>query len=354
MAITNLTNTKWCLKGDGELILNNDFSYDINFTSKNTNFTQFIFSQSSYGLFYNNTQVYEKGYYEDWLDWDYRFITIAGGNDTQNSTLIQWLEANAVLVPNDLTNTKWNLGNNITFEIASYDFKGTYAINFKTGGNVNYTSLSLVYEINTNKVKYDSTSVWEDDETPWMSDSSNSQITITGGTDVANSNLIKWLCLNGTYVNLITYDLTQLQLSAGAHTVQVRARAQNYRDSNFSNSVSYVVAQPSGGTVVFSFEDSQTGSKDYIKIYDGQDDTGTLLFESEGQVATPSPTLTCTTGYLFVGIHGAVASIKNITLSENITLVVDSLPPEDFDGDDWIVLKVDGNGTVSAVLDWSD
>lgn len=36
-----------------------------------------------------------------------------------------------------------------------------------------------------------------------------------------------------------TFDLSTLQLSAGTHTVQVRARAQNYRDSNFSNSVSY-------------------------------------------------------------------------------------------------------------------
>lgn len=41
-----------------------------------------------------------------------------------------------------------------------------------------------------------------------------------------------------------TFDLSTLGLSAGTHTIKVKARATGYRDSNFSNSVSYVVRLP--------------------------------------------------------------------------------------------------------------
>ena len=105
-------------------------------------------------------------------------------------------------------------------------------------------------------------------------------------------------------------------------------------------------------SVTFNFTDSQAGSKDSIKIYDGRNDNGTLLFESSGQVSTPSASVTCRTGYLFVGISGDNASLKNIVTSENISIETDSYLPEEFD--DWTLFKVEGNGTITATLDWSD
>lgn len=49
-----------------------------------------------------------------------------------------------------------------------------------------------------------------------------------------------------------TFDLSTLQLSAGTHTIQVKARATGYRDSNFSNSVSYVVAADYQVSITYS------------------------------------------------------------------------------------------------------
>lgn len=82
-------------------------------------------------------------------------------------------------------------------------------------------------------------------------------ITITGGTDVTNPDLIAWLEQNATLQQIIqttTFDLSTLQLSTGTHVVQVKARASGYRDSDFSNVVNYnipysVVGNITNGTL---------------------------------------------------------------------------------------------------------
>ena len=67
-------------------------------------------------------------------------------------------------------------------------------------------------------------------------------IEITGGTDATNAELIAWLTENATQIIIIpvTFDLSILQLSLGAHTIQVKARADGYLTSEFSNSATYI------------------------------------------------------------------------------------------------------------------
>ena len=64
------------------------------------------------------------------------------------------------------------------------------------------------------------------------------------GDNITNPDLIIWLSKNAELqVPLVkTFDLSTLSLSSGTYIVQVKARATGYSDSNFSNSVSYVVS----------------------------------------------------------------------------------------------------------------
>jgi len=55
-------------------------------------------------------------------------------------------------------------------------------------------------------------------------------IYIEGGSDATNSTLESWFNANAT--RLITYDLSQLGLNAGLHTISTTAKATNYVDSS--------------------------------------------------------------------------------------------------------------------------
>lgn len=59
-----------------------------------------------------------------------------------------------------------------------------------------------------------------------------------------------------------TFDLSTLQLSAGTHTIQVKARATGFKDSNFSNSVSYIVA--SGFNLIAGQNGFNTGYNEFL------------------------------------------------------------------------------------------
>ena len=91
---------------------------------------------------------------------------------------------------------------------------------------------------------------------------SNNNWLITSTTTTVN--LSNWFSENGTYtitvtaladgysesglsnavtykLQLVTLDLTTLNLSQGTHTIKVKAKGEGYRDSAFSNEVSYTV-----------------------------------------------------------------------------------------------------------------
>lgn len=58
-----------------------------------------------------------------------------------------------------------------------------------------------------------------------------------------------------------TFDLSTLNLPEGTYTVKVKAKADGYRDSEFSNEVSYTKAAPVY-TATFSSDFSLTGEGD--------------------------------------------------------------------------------------------
>ena len=148
-----------------------------------------------------------------------------------------------------------------------------------------------------------------------------------------------------------TFDLSTLQLAEGTHTIQVKARATGFKDSNFSNSVTYEIVSSATITITIAQELS-TNRKDYIKIYDGENSTGTLLFESTGQVSTPNPgTLTITTGKMYFDIQPSIGMLwTKYTTTGNITPSSD----DSFDNPYQKVFTVSGECSMSLTIDWDD
>lgn len=91
MAISDLTGTTWILNDNLSYFLNGPFAID--FTSNNNSYSYLYFAQSAQRLSYDSLLVY----YNSWqVDNTYKTITITGGNEATDASLIAWLEANAV------------------------------------------------------------------------------------------------------------------------------------------------------------------------------------------------------------------------------------------------------------------
>lgn len=76
-------------------------------------------------------------------------------------------------------------------------------------------------------------------------------LTITGGTDATNADLISWLESSANQIKpdpTVTFDLTTLDLTEGTHTITVIGKADGYKASAASASVSYTV-EPSTVTI---------------------------------------------------------------------------------------------------------
>ena len=103
-------------------------------------------------------------------------------------------------------------------------------------------------------------------------------------------------------------------------------KINNQRVSKFNSEFIFPPKEPvaSGYQVTFTFNESSKEYKTHLNIYDGQDTTGTLLFsDTNVGIATPTTTVTCTSGYLCVdfdngGANGS-ASITSGTITETST-----------------------------------
>ena len=196
------------------------------------------------------SQAYASGY--GWSDSDYRTIYITGGSDTSNPSLVAWLLNNAEQqVPlTDLTGTTWTLnsslvegglpeGDNI-FNI-NYTFDGltvnsqtptitTFDVTLEhygpTGteyfyidlqgkcsviqGAYEYNVLPSEYVSNTSNFSWDDKDGYRGDVVYIYTNYSmapyygwtfnNRTMSITGGTDATNTDLIAWLQANATQV----------------------------------------------------------------------------------------------------------------------------------------------------------
>ena len=98
MAVTDLTGTTWVF--NDIITINDNYSWDINFISNNTNFAFIKHSTSFSGILnyldgeQNSTGVYAGN---RWRNEAYKTITITGGTGATSTTLISWLQANATL-----------------------------------------------------------------------------------------------------------------------------------------------------------------------------------------------------------------------------------------------------------------
>lgn len=95
--ITDLTGTTWQFKNSPDLTrFTTETTYNVSFISySNTDYTSIRFS-SSYIRYDRVSGGYNAAYTSNnWSDSTYKLITITGGTDVTNSTLIEWLSANA-------------------------------------------------------------------------------------------------------------------------------------------------------------------------------------------------------------------------------------------------------------------
>lgn len=106
MSVQDLTNTTWILNntfyvddigGEGSYI-----TYNLSFTSNDTSFTSISFMYDLCSIKYGAIEVAQEDtisemYSSSFINSNYMTLSITGGIDATNSTLISWLEANATL-----------------------------------------------------------------------------------------------------------------------------------------------------------------------------------------------------------------------------------------------------------------
>ena len=225
-SITDLSGTKWVFnntiaKIQANTIVVFDISFYWDFDEADptsgidcTIFRQYYNSTRNYTLLqYNSDPAYfwespASGVETGWVDETRKTIYISGGSDATNTTLINWLQENAtqIVEPSitDLTNTKWLLNDILTLSPLS---SGQYfTVNYTTNQMVcEYMGLNeyipgseapephadfyLIYYDNGLPVYVDG---WDDD--------AYRTISITGGIDATNPDLIAWLEANATQI----------------------------------------------------------------------------------------------------------------------------------------------------------
>lgn len=121
MSVSDLTGTTWVINEVVTLApLTSYYSYNINFTSNNASYIAFRFvSDNRFRLNYDSVNAYYYfggSYY--WYNDNYRTITISGGNDAVDGSLISWFEANATQVLPEVYIKDIKIGNT-TYPIAA-------------------------------------------------------------------------------------------------------------------------------------------------------------------------------------------------------------------------------------------
>jgi len=281
ITVSDLTNTTWLLNDTLQRDPIGDFY--INFKSNNTNWTKFdavlLFDDGE--LYYNEINVYSRGWTLD----AFKTIQITGGTDVTNTTLITWLQTNATqLSVTDLSNTIWVFKNDIDVTVEG----GEYSINF-ISNNTNYTVIRYG-EIGNYRLFYDNTQVYRSD---WYSDTYKT-IEIISGTDATNTNLILWLQSNATQQEEPTPSGTNHTHLGSLEIVKKHFGNLEVIKEVLNGITIYEKGSPTPASYTVHFRDASPYG---INVYDGQDDTGTLLVEGEG--AGYETDVVCTTGYLY-------------------------------------------------------
>lgn len=344
MAITDLTNTTWLFNDNLSLI--NEFSYSIDFMSDNINYNYLSYRfREGDVINYINDNDSILVYYDGWANNSYKTIHITGGTDVTNTDLISWLENNATQITvDDLTGTKW-----IINETPNWFSSTSYEIDFVTNNETEeYNEIQSIVD-QGNNIYYlpaqQPSAIWNASN-GWL-DSVYRTIEISGGNDSSSTELIAWLSQNAQQVlpsPTLTYDLSNLHLEVGTYDITVKAVGEGYKSSGVSNSVSYTVEE-SGYQVTFTASNYWSYSDDWshVYIYDGQDNTGTLLLHQNPANKSAFPMiLTITSGHCYIELEGAFVNEAYVTSSDfNVQTISSNLK---------FLLTIDKEGTVDISI----
>lgn len=159
------------------------------FTASPTSSGCCIFTNRQYGIW--NWKTSNGGTFAPYTtDTVVVYVSITGGTDVTDSTLISWLGTNATQVV-DLTGTTWVWNDS---NIASSGSSG-FDINFNSN-NLSFTSIGDSID-SDEAIYYGNLAVY--DAGVWQANGYKT-IEITGGTDVTNATLVAWLEANATQV----------------------------------------------------------------------------------------------------------------------------------------------------------
>lgn len=171
---------------------------------------------------------------------------------------------------------------------------------------------------------------------------SNSTVTITNpvtnGSFVSGYDVYK----NGillTSITLATVDLSTLITDSGTYTITVKAKGTNFNESVASNSVEYTVS--SGFTVSvnnFKYRSDSVAAK----IYDGQNNTGTLVATIN---AGDTVNVNISSGYLFAEYNTYV----DMNYSQGTTSGGVTFENYNFGNPASLLYKVTGNGSITGM-----
>ena len=110
------------------------------------------------------------------------------------------------------------------------------------------------------------------------------------------------------------------------------------------------VEPPAGGTVTLTVTEYRTEGADEFIVYDGQDDTGTILYDETSQLIG-TRTLNCQSGYLYIKVIGLpTLSVYDVNTSSDISYQ-DAGSEE---GLEKMLFTVNGDGTISMTINWDD
>ena len=244
MAVSDLTGTTWLLNSSVTIEQQNDYSV-------NCTYSDYVFNSINFKYYSSDGKVW-KGIQ---LGNSYDLIpitaeanpisysgnlplTITGGTDVTNATLIAWLEANA---------TQALSGYTITIDSIGYSVGDGDSLLVNASGLYNTTTSTQIYSFTPTTGRFFGFNTSSGQTSP----SSDYEIndTFTASQDLTLYSVEQ--------LPTVIYDLDNLNLSVGTHTITAKAKGTDFADSVASNSVTFTVA-PS--TIEFYILDAQTGT----------------------------------------------------------------------------------------------
>lgn len=147
-------------------------------------------------------------------------------------------------------------------------------------------------------------------------------------------------------------DLTTLpgwaNLSSGAHSIQLKAKASGYRDSELSQAVS-VTKAAEGYKVTLNFNISGNSYRTSFSVYDSEQYGTSLLYEApEGEEILTPLSVVCKSGYLFIFGDSEISPYSKVnSVSGGVTA-------DQFTGSQSIRLIVTGDGAATITYYFSD